>query len=118
MSTHQETLLSKIAARQAQTAVIGLGYVGLPLAVELARAGFRTVGIDLDARKVDALNAGQSYIGDMASAEVAPLVTSGRLRATTDFGVLRDCDAVSICVPTPLSKTHEPGPVLHCGGRR
>jgi UDP-N-acetyl-D-glucosamine dehydrogenase len=108
MRQPREQLLAKISAREAQVAVIGLGYVGLPLAVEFARAGFRTVGIDLDKRKVDALNAGQSYIGDIATAELGAVVAAGRLRATDDFGALRECDAVSICVPTPLSKTHDP----------
>jgi len=108
MNQIREQLLEKIASRQAQVAVIGLGYVGLPLAVEFARAGFRTVGIDLDQRKVDALNGGQSYIGDVAAAELSAAVTAGRLRGTSDFGVLRECDTVSICVPTPLSKTHDP----------
>ena len=108
MTTPHDTLLDRIAARRAQVAVIGLGYVGLPLAVELAKAGFCTVGIDLDARKVDALNAGTSYIGDIATDEVAPLVRAGRLRAATGFDALQECDAVSICVPTPLSKTHDP----------
>ncbi len=108
MNQIREQLLGKIASRRAQVAVIGLGYVGLPLAVEFARAGFRTVGIDLDQRKVDALNEGQSYIGDVATAELSAAVTAGRLRGTSDFGVLRECDAVSICVPTPLSKTHDP----------
>jgi UDP-N-acetyl-D-glucosamine dehydrogenase len=106
--TPHETLLNRIAGRQAQVAVIGLGYVGLPLAVELAKAGFRTVGIDIDERKVDALNAGTSYIGDIATADLASLVAAGRIRATTGFDILQDCDAVSICVPTPLSKTHDP----------
>jgi UDP-N-acetyl-D-glucosamine dehydrogenase len=108
MFDYREALLSKIANRQAQVAVIGLGYVGLPLVVELARSGFRTVGIDLDGGKVDALNAGRSNIGDISSETLAPLVASGHLRATMDFSVLRECDAVSICVPTPLSKTHDP----------
>jgi UDP-N-acetyl-D-glucosamine dehydrogenase len=108
MDQMREQLLEKISSRQAQVAVIGLGYVGLPLATEFAKAGFRTVGIDLDKRKVDALNAGQSYIGDVPTAELGAMVAAGRLRATSGFEVLRDCDAVSICVPTPLSKTHDP----------
>jgi UDP-N-acetyl-D-glucosamine dehydrogenase len=108
MVDYREALLSKISNRQARVAVIGLGYVGLPLVVELAKSGFKTVGIDLDTRKVEVLNAGRSYIGDIASETLAPLVNSGHLRATTDFSVLRDCEAVSICVPTPLSKTHDP----------
>jgi UDP-N-acetyl-D-glucosamine dehydrogenase len=108
MPDYREGLLLKIATRQARVAVIGLGYVGLPLAVEFAKSGFRTVGIDLDDRKVETLNAGRSYIGDISGETLAPLVASGHLRATTDFSVLRECDAVSICVPTPLSKTHDP----------
>ncbi len=108
MTNMRETLLAKIAARQAKVAVIGLGYVGLPLAVELAKVGFPVVGIDLDERKVSAVNAGQSYIGDVPTAELAPLVAAGRLRAAAAFDALAECDAVSICVPTPLSKTHDP----------
>jgi len=131
----KETLIAKFQARDAQVAVIGLGYVGLPLALNFAKAGYQVVGIDLDQRKVDALNNGQSYIGDVTSAELAPyvqtviagqrdgerqLVTASRsvvsatqlaqgsLRATTDFAALAECDAVSICVPTPLNKTGDP----------
>ncbi len=89
-------------------AVIGLGYVGLPLAVELAKAGFRVTGIDVDARRVEALNAGETYIGDVPAADLAVAARAGALRATTDFSLLRECDAVSICVPTPLSKTRDP----------
>jgi UDP-N-acetyl-D-mannosaminuronate dehydrogenase len=81
-------LLTKIQTRDLQAAVIGLGYVGLPLAVELAKAGYRTVGIDLDRRKVEAINAGRSTIEDVPTAEVAPLVRAGTLRATTDISVL------------------------------
>ncbi len=101
-------ILDKIRERKAQTGVIGLGYVGLPLAVEFARAGFHAVGIDLDQRKVDAINAGQSYIGDIASEDVASLVATGRLRATTEFRVIEELDTVNICVPTPLRKTKDP----------
>ena len=89
-------------------AVIGLGYVGLPLAVAFAEAGYTVHGIDLDQRKVDALNAGESYIGDVPAARLAPLVDAGRLSATTDYGALAACQAVSICVPTPLHKTGDP----------
>lgn len=88
--------------------MIGLGYVGLPLAVEFARAGFRTIGVDTDARKVKAIKAGRSYIKDVPGADVAALSRSGKLGATSDFSVLRSVDAVSICVPTPLSKTKDP----------
>ncbi len=108
MIEHKKNLLAKIAARQAHIGVIGLGYVGLPLAVEFAKSGFRVTGIDVDARKVEAVNAGNSYIGDVPTAELMTVVQSGRLRATTDFSALGECDAVSICVPTPLSKTHDP----------
>ena len=108
MTDYRELLLSKLASRQARTAVIGLGYVGLPLAVELASAGFHVVGIDVDVRRVEAINAGQSYIGDVPAVDLAAVVRAGRLSATTDFSALRECDAVSICVPTPLSKTRDP----------
>src|SRR3990172_7571599 len=108
MTDYRELLLSKLASRQARIAVIGLGYVGLQLAVELARAGFRVVGIDVDVRRVEAINAGQSYIGDVPAVDLAAMVRAGRLSATTDFSGLRECDAVSICVPTPLSKTRDP----------
>lgn len=102
MTDHKQALLDKVENRTAQVAVIGLGYVGLPLAVEFAKAGFTTVGIDVDSRKVTAVNAGESYIGDVPTADVAAGVASGRLRATTDFAALAVCDAVSIGVPTPL----------------
>ena len=101
-------LLERFTSRQAHLAVIGLGYVGLPLAVEFAKAGFRVTGIDLVAEKVDSLNAGESYIQDVPTADVAAMVAEGRFRATTDFAVLAECDSVNICVPTPLSKTQDP----------
>ena len=101
-------LLDRIRSRKACTGVIGLGYVGLPLAIEFAHAGFRAIGIDIDQRKVDAINAGTSYIVDTASEEVASLVTTGRLTATNDFSVLAECDTINICVPTPLRKTKDP----------
>ena len=101
-------LLDKIRSRKARTGVIGLGYVGLPLAIEFAHAGFRAIGIDIDQRKVDAVNAGTSYIVDTASEEIASLVTTGRLAATNDFSVLAECDTINICVPTPLRKTKDP----------
>jgi UDP-N-acetyl-D-glucosamine dehydrogenase len=89
-------------------AVIGLGYVGLPLAVELARAGFKSVGIDVVDEKVRRVNAGDSYIKDVPSDVLADCVKSGRLTATSDFSVLKSCDTVNICVPTPLRKTRDP----------
>ena len=103
MNRKQE-LLEKIARRELALGVVGMGYVGLPLAAAFAGAGFCTVGIDADGDKVATLQAGQSYIADVSEAEVSALVRAGKLRATTDFSVLRDCSAVSICVPTPLSK--------------
>ncbi len=101
-------LLDRIQRRQAKTGVIGLGYVGLPLAVEFGRAGFVATGIDLDATKVNAINDGRSYIDDVPTAEVASLRAAGRLSASTDFDVLRGLDTVNICVPTPLRKTKDP----------
>ena len=134
LMTQQTILIDRFTRRQAHVAVIGLGYVGLPLAVAFAEAGYRVTGIDLDARKVDAINRGESYIEDVPAAKVAALVQQrelaglgaggleadihpgdgqpppirGRLTATTDYSVLATCDAVSICVPTPLNKTGDP----------
>jgi len=105
---HYAVLRSRIDARTARVGVVGLGYVGLPLAVEFARAGFVTTGIDLDARKVDAINQGASYIPDVPTAEVARLVAEGRLTATCDFAVVKELDTINICVPTPLRKTKDP----------
>ncbi len=104
----QRVLKNKIESRRARVGIIGLGYVGLPLAVEYAKAGFTVTGIDLSSAKIDRVNAGDSYIGDIRSAELAPLVSSGKLRATNDFSVVRDLDTVNICVPTPLRKTKDP----------
>jgi len=98
----------KIIKRKAKVAVIGLGYVGLPLAVEFARAGFRTTGIDIDKERVKRINEGKSYLLDIASKELSPLVRKERLKATHDYKVLKDIDALCICVPTPLRKTREP----------
>ena len=102
------SLIEKIRARDGRVAVIGLGYVGLPLAVELARAGFKSVGIDVVDEKVRRVNAGDSYIKDVPSDVLADCVKSGRLTATSDFSVLKSCDTVNICVPTPLRKTRDP----------
>jgi UDP-N-acetyl-D-glucosamine dehydrogenase len=101
-------LLDRIRAKQITLGIAGLGYVGLPLAVEFARAGIKVIGIDPDARKVNAINAGQSYIPDVPGQAVAELVRAGCLKATTGYAALRECDAVSICVPTPLNKTRDP----------
>ncbi len=101
-------LKQSIQNGQVRVGIIGLGYVGLPLAVEFAKAGLRVTGIDIDTEKVKAIKAGRSYIQDVPSNEVAALVRAGRLTASDDFGVLSELDAVSICVPTPLRKTKDP----------
>lgn len=98
----------KIENRTARAGVIGLGYVGLPLAVSIARAGFRVTGIDVDQNKVESINRGISYIEDVDSEELAPFVRLGRIDATTDYAVLAELDTVDICVPTPLGKSKEP----------
>jgi UDP-N-acetyl-D-glucosamine dehydrogenase len=102
------SLRDKISDRKARIGVIGLGYVGLPLAVEFAREGFDVTGFDVDAWKVGEINAGRSYIGDVATRDVAATVKAARLRATTDMAQLQDMDAIDICVPTPLRKTRDP----------
>jgi len=101
-------LLQRIDRRSAHVSVIGLGYVGLPLAVEMAQAGFTVTGIDIDEPRVRRLQRGESYIQDVPTKDVRALVKSGKLRATTDFSVLRRADTVNICVPTPLSKQRDP----------
>jgi UDP-N-acetyl-D-glucosamine dehydrogenase len=106
--TIQETLLAKIARREAKVGIVGLGYVGLPLAVAFAQEGFEVIGLDVSAPKVELLNRGESYIGDIRGEELRPLVQAGKLRATTDYGALREVDTVSICVPTPLRQTKDP----------
>src|SRR5512144_1895726 len=108
MAASVEMLRDKIRARKARTGVVGLGYVGLPLAVELAKAGFHATGIDLDERKVQSVNDGRSYIPDVPTADVQALHAKGLLDATTDFGVVKDLDTINICVPTPLRKTKDP----------
>ncbi len=101
-------LLQKIETREARIGVVGMGYVGLPLAVALVEAGFSVVGIDVDQAKVALLNAGRSYVEDVADGALRPLVESGKLRASADYADLADVDAISICVPTPLRKTKDP----------
>ena len=101
-------LSRRIENRTAHLAVIGLGYVGLPLAIEFAEAGFRVSGIDIDEGRVGAIQKGRSYIQDVPTSEVRDLRRAGRLTATTDFSVLRHVDAVNVCVPTPLSKHRDP----------
>jgi UDP-N-acetyl-D-glucosamine dehydrogenase len=101
-------LLRKITEKRVQVAVIGMGYVGLPLAIEIANAGIQVVGIDVDESKVEKINNGHSYIPDVPSTHVAKHVADQRFRAVTDFKVIRDVNAAIICVPTPLSKTKDP----------
>jgi UDP-N-acetyl-D-glucosamine dehydrogenase len=103
-----QVLAEKIRSRRARVGIVGLGYVGLPLAVEFANAGFLVTGIDISEEKVRRVNAADSYIGDIPSAVLAPLVESGRLRATTDFSAVLNLDTINICVPTPLRKTKDP----------
>ncbi len=103
-----QALAEKIRNKTACVGVVGLGYVGLPLAVEFGKAGFRVIGIDVSADKVDQINSGKSYIQDVPSAEVEELVRTGRLRATTDFAVVSELDTINIAVPTPLRKTKDP----------
>ncbi len=104
----QQTLEDKIRNRKARVGIVGLGYVGLPLAVEFAKAGFEVIGIDLSESKVAKVNAGESYIADIPAGVFKPLVESGKIRATSDFGTISQLDTVNICVPTPLRKTKDP----------
>lgn len=108
MENIQDELTLRLKDRSARVAVLGLGYVGLPLAVVFAEAGYTVTGIDPDARKVASLRSGESYVMDVSSEQVRRLVDQGRLSATGDFSVLQQVDAVSICVPTPLRKTGDP----------
>src|SRR5690242_16913633 len=101
-------LSAKINTRTARVGIVGLGYVGLPLAVEYAKAGFTVTGIDLIESKIARINAGDSYVQDVAAAEVDGLVKAGKLTATTDFSVIAELDTINICVPTPLRKTKDP----------
>jgi UDP-N-acetyl-D-glucosamine dehydrogenase len=108
MSISKERLLQRIHEGEARVGVVGLGYVGLPLAVEFARSGLTCTGIDVDPRKVAAIERGESYIPDVPSADVQALRAAGRLSATTDFSVVAELDTINICVPTPLRKTKDP----------
>lgn len=107
-TTQVSGLSAKIADRTARVVVIGQGYVGLPLAVEVAKAGLHVTGYEISERKVELINAGRSDIDDVPDATLAPLVKSGMLKATLDPSVIADADCVAICVPTPLSKTKDP----------
>lgn len=104
----KELLLEKLNNKTARVGILGMGYVGLPLAVVFAEAGFDVTGVDPESRKVEALNEGGSYIPDVPGETVTRLVKAGRLKATTDFSVLKEIDAVCICVPTPLRQTGDP----------
>ncbi len=108
MTNTKDALIYSLRDHSAKIGVLGLGYVGLPLAVAFGEAGFQVFGIDPDLRKVRALNNGESYVQDVSEEQISRLVKNGRLSATTDFSVLLRCDAVSICVPTPLRKTGDP----------
>ncbi len=114
MSLHSESqvpgslLLEKINQKTAVLGVVGLGYVGLPLAVEKAKAGYQVIGFDIQSKRVEMVNCGQNYIGDVVDRELRDLVAEGRLAATTDYSDIAKVDAVSICVPTPLDKYQQP----------
>jgi UDP-N-acetyl-D-glucosamine dehydrogenase len=104
----KQTLLERLNRREAKVGIVGLGYVGLPLAVEFAEAGFDVIGVDVSESKVQMLTKGESYVGDIPTERLKPLVTAGKIRASTNYAVLREADAVSICVPTPLRQTKDP----------
>ena len=104
----KEKLLKKIKCRELTVGVIGLGYVGLPLAVEKAKAGFKTIGFDVQKEKVDLVNLGHNYIGDVVDSDLKKLVNAGALSATTDFSFVKEVDFIAICVPTPLDKHQQP----------
>lgn len=104
----KEKLLKKIKSRELTVGVIGLGYVGLPLAVEKAKAGFKTIGFDVQKEKVDLVNLGHNYIGDVVDSDLKKLVNAGALSATTDFSFVKEVDFIAICVPTPLDKHQQP----------
>src|ERR1700754_3158378 len=100
-----EALKAKIEAKTARVGIVGLGYVGLPLAAEFAKAGFQVTGIDVQESKVAGLNRGESHVQDVPSSDVGTMVKDQRFSATTDFSVVRELDTLNICVPTPLRKT-------------
>lgn len=104
----REILLKKIREKTIKVGVIGLGYVGLPLAVEKAKAGYDTIGFDIQEEKVNMINEGHNYIGDVVDSDLSRLVEEGKIKATTDFSFIKDMDFIAICVPTPLDKHQQP----------
>lgn len=108
MSQHKNELIEKLKNKKAKLGVVGLGYVGLPLAVEKAKAGYEVIGFDVQSQKVAMVNEGKNYIGDIVDNELKDLVESGRLKATTDFSFVKEVDTVCICVPTPLDLYKQP----------
>src|SRR5438445_10757962 len=108
ISSPAESLRNRIETRTARVGVLGLGYVGLPLAMTFERAGFEVVGIDLNAERVATLNGGTSYIAEVTSERLQAATSAGRFVATTNLDVINDLDVISICVPTPLRKTRHP----------
>ncbi|MDH5282530.1 MAG: NAD(P)-binding domain-containing protein, partial [Gemmatimonadota bacterium] len=108
MADALDGLKAQIAGGHATVGIVGLGYVGLPLAVEVARSGFKVVGCDISEPVCAAINAGRSHVEDVPSELLAGYVKKGLITATTDFSRLRECDIISICVPTPLNKTKDP----------
>ena len=107
-----QELAQRIESRDLHMGVIGLGYVGLPLAVEFARAGVCVTGFDVDEKKIQSLRDGVSYIEDVPSADVAKAIESGQLSVTSDFAALSNCDVINVCVPTPLTKTKSTMPTM------
>ena len=108
MNETAEGLAEKIRTKTAQVGIVGLGYVGLPLAVEFAKAGFQVTGLEVHESRAAQINAGNSYVQDVPTEQLAPLVAQGLLKATTDFGAVAGLDTINICVPTPLRKTKDP----------
>ena len=101
-------LENEIREKKVKVGVIGLGYVGLPLSVEVAKAGFLVRGIDLDEHRVEMVNQGRSYITDVSGKELSEIAQSKRITASTDYSVLKECGIINICVPTPFTKTKDP----------
>ena len=104
----KQEMLKKIKNREIVVGVVGLGYVGLPLAVEKAKAGFKTIGFDIQKEKVELVNQGHNYIGDVVDSDLKNLVEEKKLSATIDFSFIQDVDFIAICVPTPLDKHQQP----------